>query len=119
MSIRDELMEQIVDSICDACLEYKYEDVPSCPYGWGEGKCQDARDAVSRILAIPALAHLLALAEQAEQEGFEVVVVDNKAELPPIPDFRYDKEEDRELLRRGAINYSKLLSGWRKVVRND
>ena len=37
--------------------------------------------------------------------------------LPEIPDFQYDKIRDRELLRRGAINYSKMLSRWRKVER--
>lgn len=36
--------------------------------------------------------------------------------LPEIPLFLYDKEEDRELLKRGAINYSKMLSKWRKVI---
>ena len=36
-------------------------------------------------------------------------------ELPEIPAFQYDSEEDQKLLRRGAINYSKLLGNWRKV----
>ena len=41
-----------------------------------------------------------------------------EAELPEIPDFQYDKEEYRPYLRRGAINYSKLLkNNWVKVVK--
>ncbi len=51
-----------------------------------------------QILAIPGL-----WVEAADQE------------LPEIPEFQYDKLEDGALLRRGAINYSKLLSGWKKV----
>ena len=35
--------------------------------------------------------------------------------LPAIPEFQYDKQEDRELLKRGAINYSKMLSDFRRV----
>ena len=36
-------------------------------------------------------------------------------ELPETPDFLYDLPHHRGFLRRGAINYSKMLTGYRKV----
>lgn len=45
----------------------------------------------------------------------ELVVKAESQTLPEIPSFAYDGREYRELLRRGAINYSKLLSDWVKV----
>jgi len=36
--------------------------------------------------------------------------------LPEIPEFQYDDPEKREWLKRGAINYSKLLSDWVKCL---
>jgi len=61
------------------------------------------------ILAIPALARLLALAEQTEQEGFEVVVVDNQASGLS----KYG--EDTPLMCNDITECPK--TGWRKVVR--
>jgi hypothetical protein len=43
------------------------------------------------------------------------VFLDPDQNLPLIPDFQYDKKEDRKLLRRGAINYSKMLTNFRKI----
>ena len=47
------------------------------------------------------------------REGYVKLATDQT--LPEIPEFAYDKLEERRLLKRGAINYSKLLAGWRKV----
>jgi len=44
-----------------------------------------------------------------------VVIADESAELPEIPEFQYDKEEYRSYLKRGAINYSKMLGNYRQV----
>jgi len=38
--------------------------------------------------------------------------------LPEMPPFAYDKDDERPLLIRGAINYSKLLTDWVKVIPN-
>ena len=40
------------------------------------------------------------------------VVIKGERELPAIPEFLYDKEEYRPYLKRGAINYSKMLTGY-------
>ena len=69
-------------------------------------------------LAIPEVRHnadimiskVLAIIKEA---GYMKLAEDQS--LSRIPSFSYDKEEDRKLLQRGAINYSKLLAGWRKV----
>jgi hypothetical protein len=45
-----------------------------------------------------------------------IAILSSDQTLPEIPEFQYDKAEDRPLLKRGAINYSKMLTGWRKVV---
>jgi len=39
--------------------------------------------------------------------------------LPEIPEFQYDKEEHRPYLKRGAINYSKMLVGWVKCRKKE
>lgn len=62
--IRDELWEEI-----SRCIIHSRRD--STP------------DEVTRwILAIPQLKRVLELLERAEQDGYEVVVVDRNAELP-------------------------------------
>ena len=53
------------------------------------------------------------LHEWATANGYVQLAEDQS--LPEIPSFAYDKVEDRELLQRGAINYSKMFTGWRKV----
>ena len=120
----DELREQIADSICDACLEtHEYGDGTTCPYErWGEEKCQTVKDATPKILAIPALARLLALAEQAEQEGYEVAVVDNKAELPKLPEVIVPPSRDDTELTNLGYAYLRAQqdmrnAAWRKVMR--
>ena len=45
----------------------------------------------------------------------DFVQLDKNQNLPEIPSFSYDKLEDIPLLQRGAINYSKLLTGFRKM----
>ncbi len=51
-------------------------------------------------------------------EGWcEFAIVDRKAKLPDIPKFQYDDPEIIFYLTRGAINYSKLLSGYVKEVK--
>ena len=45
-----------------------------------------------------------------------IAILDENQESPGIPSFQYDKEEDGKLLRRGAINYSKMLTKWRKIL---
>ena len=46
-----------------------------------------------------------------------IAVADREAELPDIPTFGYDKETDIPLLKRGAINYSKMIKdGYVKEV---
>lgn len=64
---------------------------------WGTFK----DDAAGRILAL------------LREHG--LVELDEDQSLPEIPEFQYDKPEDRPLLQRGAINYSKLLSGFRRI----
>jgi hypothetical protein len=59
----------------------------------------DIIETIDSILSIPNLA-----------------IIDPKAKLPEIPDFEYDLGEIRPYLRRGAINYSKMLSGWVKRI---
>jgi len=51
--------------------------------------------------------------EKMKAQGWRQLEEDQA--LPEIPSFAYDSEEDRKLLRRGAINYSKLLSEWRRI----
>ena len=53
------------------------------------------------------------LHEWATANGYVKLAEDQT--LPEIPSFAYDNEENRELLQRGAINYSKMFTGWRKV----
>jgi len=50
----------------------------------------------------------------AKANGYTLLSDDQS--LPDIPEFAYDKSEDRKLLKRGAINYSKLLADWRRVI---
>ena len=45
----------------------------------------------------------------------DLVELDPHQSLPTIPEFQYDRPEDIPLLRRGAINYSKMLANYRKV----
>ena len=67
---------------------------------WGRHCEGDHTLWINEILAIPGLA-----------------VVERDAKLPEIPLFLYDKYEDRGLLRRGAINYSRMLAGWLKEAK--
>lgn len=48
-------------------------------------------------------------------KDMDMAFVDRDAELPEIPDFQYDAEDVRLWLKRGAINYSKMLGSWQKV----
>lgn len=52
--------------------------------------------------------------EYLASQGFCIIAKDQT--LPEIPGFQYDKEEYRPYLIRGAINYSKLLSGFKWVM---
>lgn len=46
-----------------------------------------------------------------------LLIKDDDQVLPEIPEFQYDEEEYRPYLRRGAINYSKMLrDDWVKVI---
>jgi len=51
---------------------------------------------------------------EIETGNLRIAVVEKESKLPDIPDFQYDKPEDWRLLKRGAINYSKLFGGWFK-----
>ncbi len=89
---RDKVKEQLIPIICVCGGSSSKDSCDGCIW-WKSHKCCNPK--VDRILTtIPGLA-----------------VVDRDAELPEIPTFLYDKEEDRALLRRGALNYSKMLSG--------
>ena len=119
----DELREQIADSICDACLEtHEYGDGTTCPYErWGEEKCQTVKDATPKILAIPLIASPSCCARCSR---FEVAVVDNKAELPKLPQVIVPpSREDAELTNLGYAYIRAQLdmrnAGWRKVVSNE
>lgn len=66
---------------------------------------------------VPCGQQLEAAQEQLEylaSQGFCIIAKDQT--LPEIPGFQYDKEEYRPYLIRGAINYSKLLSGFKWVM---
>ncbi len=90
---------------------------------------QEAREAIAKIVhdfyfiptaytgSTEAADAILAL---KDAEGHPLLAVLAKDQTPPaIPDFQYDKTEDRPLLKRGAINYSKMLGGWKRVVNAD
>ena len=47
---------------------------------------------------------------------YAIAIVEVDGELPLIPEFQYDEEEYRPYLKRGAINYSKMLSGYTHKV---
>ena len=97
MDKRDKVREQIRDIGCRNC-----EARGSCLDDGFIGDCEWLRE-VDQILAISELA-----------------VVDREASLPEIPLFLYDCTVlygGRELLRRGAINYSKMLAGWVKEAK--
>jgi len=107
MSIRDELREEIAQIVtADG------EDIEIIKEQWqGRHKFfrQRMRGIADQILSIPALDALLTLANQAEQEGFEVVVVDNQASGLS----KYG--EDTPLMCNDITECPK--TGWRKVVR--
>jgi len=68
-----------------------------------------------QILAIPELAHLLALAERAEEQGLEVVVVDREAKPPFVP---YPDPSNWDATRDGyrQVQLRMRKAGWGKIV---
>lgn len=56
-------------------------------------------ELADQILSIPSLA-----------------ILSDDQSLPEMPDFQYDEEEHRPYLKRGAINYSKLLANFKRVI---
>ncbi len=91
-------------------------------------KEQELKEALALITCehcqteIPACEGLCDEAKQIANEQIEVlkahgcVLKDPDQTMPEIPSFEYDKEDDRKLLRRGAINYSKLLTMFVRVI---
>lgn len=46
----------------------------------------------------------------------DVVLIDREKQIPNIPEFQYDAAENRPYLVRGALNYSKMLTNYYKVI---
>ena len=91
--------EQAVEKIVELLWE-EFENQTLC-FGGDE----KAKSAANRIVTMfESLGYVLKGPDQS---------------LPEIPSFAYDKEEDRPLLHRGAINYSKMLAGWVKVKKGQ
>ena len=64
---------------------------------------------------------IIFLIEEAQEGIFRfteeknLMELDPDQSLPEIPEYPYDKPEDRLLLQRGAIIYSKMLASYRRV----
>jgi len=104
---RNEVREQVAGFIEEAVLNGAFSETNS-------QSLKNTRRLASQILAIPEIKAGL----EAMEKGFNAKV-DRDAKLPEIPTFLYDGYEDglRLLLRRGAVNYSKMLTGWVKEVK--
>ena len=92
----DLIREQIENILQSACLNGWDEYARTKKWRDGMLSYDDVADA---ILSLP---------------GIRIEAEDQS--LPDIPEFGYDKEEYRPYLRRGAINYSKMLTNWVKCL---
>lgn len=94
------------------------EKVARCAYWHFGGNEEYTTDMPIPLLPIDTSNHCYALADETivfiKKVGY-VRLADDQS-LPEIPSFSYDREEDRKLLHRGVINYSKLLADWRRVI---
>src|SRR3990172_152762 len=92
MTNREKVREQIA---------YLFFDSEYPGFNWGDHATSYDRERCFRwadaILALP-----------------DIEVRTENQTLPEIPSFAYDKEDERPLLIRGAINYSKLFTDWVK-----
>ena len=80
-------------------------------YGWGKEHPLNRRETINQILSIKVYKDYTI--KDLIERG--LIVADDQS-LPEIPEFQYDEEDKRKWLKRGAINYSKMLSNWRKVI---
>ena len=117
--IKEQIIEIVRLASVDNCPDDTWnENNEECfnPTVVGCNKCY-----TKAILAIPDLAALLDLLEQTKDKDgnynpWRIRVMAEDQELPDIPEFTYDSTFKRTWLKRGAINYSKLLTNFVKVL---
>jgi len=92
--VREEIAKIISTEYCQLACKIEYKDCLKCS-AW-----EVAKSLADQILSIKG-----------------VLIESEHPDVPEIPEFGYDPEEYRPYLKRGAINYSKLLSGFCKVFK--